>query len=261
MRKGLSPPSAIPRNMAIPRLVAPTAMSRCNRASRRPGGVTGPFVSLRRRTITGRMPEASRDDWISVPVAARLLGLQLHTVYRLIENGELGASRPSDFASTAVLGVGVHSGSAGRTWTSTSIEPGSDPASCDTYTWRAHSSQKAVATEIQVVTRHRSRASPIEGPSRGSCGLVFGSSGRKRALSTLHENVKAWRRVDRCRASLRLSCRRIRRRSAPARCSARLTSDARSPLCCGASPATRQMSGQWSSTSWRTRLVATLKAR
>ena len=36
------------------------------------------------------MPEASRDDWISVPVAARLLGLQLHTVYRLIENGELG---------------------------------------------------------------------------------------------------------------------------------------------------------------------------
>jgi excisionase family DNA binding protein len=30
------------------------------------------------------------DDWITVPTAARLLGLQLHTVYRLIEKGELG---------------------------------------------------------------------------------------------------------------------------------------------------------------------------
>jgi excisionase family DNA binding protein len=30
------------------------------------------------------------DDWITAPTAARLLGLQLHTVYRLIENGDLG---------------------------------------------------------------------------------------------------------------------------------------------------------------------------
>jgi excisionase family DNA binding protein len=31
------------------------------------------------------------DDWITVPTAAQFLGLQLHTVYRLIENGEFGA--------------------------------------------------------------------------------------------------------------------------------------------------------------------------
>jgi len=30
------------------------------------------------------------DDWITVPTASRSLGLQLHTIYRLVENGELG---------------------------------------------------------------------------------------------------------------------------------------------------------------------------
>lgn len=30
------------------------------------------------------------DDWITVPTAARMLGLRFHTVYRLIENGEFG---------------------------------------------------------------------------------------------------------------------------------------------------------------------------
>ena len=30
------------------------------------------------------------DDWITVPAAAHFLGLQFHTVYRLIESGELG---------------------------------------------------------------------------------------------------------------------------------------------------------------------------
>ena len=37
----------------------------------------------------GAMPELNGDDWITVPTAARLLGLQLHTVYRLIHSGEL----------------------------------------------------------------------------------------------------------------------------------------------------------------------------
>lgn len=35
------------------------------------------------------MPESNGDDWITVPTAARLLGLQLHTVYRLIDAGDL----------------------------------------------------------------------------------------------------------------------------------------------------------------------------
>lgn len=33
------------------------------------------------------------DDWISVPQAGRLLGLQFHTIHRLIRSGEL----PADF--------------------------------------------------------------------------------------------------------------------------------------------------------------------
>ena len=35
------------------------------------------------------MPESNGDDWITAPTAARLLGLQLHTVYRLIDSGDL----------------------------------------------------------------------------------------------------------------------------------------------------------------------------
>lgn len=35
------------------------------------------------------MPESNGDDWITAPTAARLLGVQLHTVYRLIDSGEL----------------------------------------------------------------------------------------------------------------------------------------------------------------------------
>ena len=31
------------------------------------------------------------DDWITVPAAAKLLGLQLHTVYALIDRSELAA--------------------------------------------------------------------------------------------------------------------------------------------------------------------------
>ena len=31
------------------------------------------------------------DEWVTVPMAAKLLGLQLHTVYALIDRGELPA--------------------------------------------------------------------------------------------------------------------------------------------------------------------------
>ena len=37
------------------------------------------------------MSERTGEEWISVPVAARLLGLQLHTVHALIDRGELRA--------------------------------------------------------------------------------------------------------------------------------------------------------------------------
>ena len=35
--------------------------------------------------------EAAGDDWIMAPEAARLLGVQLHTVHHMIERGELAA--------------------------------------------------------------------------------------------------------------------------------------------------------------------------
>lgn len=38
------------------------------------------------------MPEEAAEDWITVPTAARLLGLRPNSVYRLIERGELEAS-------------------------------------------------------------------------------------------------------------------------------------------------------------------------
>jgi excisionase family DNA binding protein len=37
------------------------------------------------------VPEPTGDTWITVPVAARLLGLELHTVYDAIDRGELQA--------------------------------------------------------------------------------------------------------------------------------------------------------------------------
>ena len=35
------------------------------------------------------VPKPAADGWITVPAAAKLLGLQLHTVYALIDRGEL----------------------------------------------------------------------------------------------------------------------------------------------------------------------------
>lgn len=38
------------------------------------------------------MPEPGEgDDWITVPAVAKLLGIRPHTVYALIDRGELGA--------------------------------------------------------------------------------------------------------------------------------------------------------------------------
>ena len=44
------------------------------------------------------VPEPAKDDWILAPRAAELLGVALHTVYALIDKGELGAevTRPTD---------------------------------------------------------------------------------------------------------------------------------------------------------------------
>ncbi len=46
------------------------------------------------------MPEPTGDDWITVPTAAKVLGLQTHTVYALIDQGEIPAEvRPPAVAT------------------------------------------------------------------------------------------------------------------------------------------------------------------
>ena len=50
-----------------------------------------PEVLAWRDSGDGGPREAAGDDWIMAPEAARLLGVQLHTVHHMIERGELAA--------------------------------------------------------------------------------------------------------------------------------------------------------------------------
>ena len=50
-------------------------------------------MSRRLALRSPRVPEPTSDDWITAPAAAKLLGLQLNTIYRLIDTGELAAEQ------------------------------------------------------------------------------------------------------------------------------------------------------------------------
>jgi hypothetical protein len=170
-----------------------------------------------RRTSGGRAgtdrvdPETSRpnefavivpaDEWITVPVTAKLLGLTLHTVRALIDELTADFVLPSPPGRRA---GGGQSGSVAETSTTTSTGSGSSRASCGTS--MSLSSGGGQGERPAPAPRQRRRANrprcPSDGPARGAvpvglppgevsgpptprCGqLVCASAAARRRLSS-----------------------------------------------------------------------------